>query len=103
MENLIAVIGPCIARQNYEVKIDFKKKFIKQNKYNKKFFTFKNKKIHFSLNNFIKNQLKNKGIKMIEVIKKDTFLNKNNFFSSRRSIKDKVDDYGRNISVIMIK
>ena len=30
-------------------------------------------------------------------------LNKNNFFSSRKSTKKKFDDYGRNISIIMIK
>ncbi len=43
------------------------------------------------------------GIKNIEIIKKDTFLNKNKFFSARRSIKNNYDDYGRNISIIMIK
>ena len=36
-------------------------------------------------------------------IKKDTYLNKNNFFSSRRSLKNNFNDYGRNISIIMIK
>ena len=43
------------------------------------------------------------GVKNMEIIKKDTYLNKNNFFSARRSRKKKIDDYGRNISVIMIK
>ena len=32
----------------------------------------------------------------------DTFNEKNNFFSARRSIKLKDDDYGRNISIIML-
>ena len=54
-------------------------------------------------NDYIKSQLKNKGIQNIEIIKKDTYLNKNNFFSSRRSLKKKLNDYGRNISIIMIK
>ena len=39
----------------------------------------------------------------IETIKKDTFNPKNNFFSARRSLKKKNNDYGRNISIIMIK
>ena len=29
-ENLIAAIGPCISQKNYEVKDDFKKKFLKK-------------------------------------------------------------------------
>ena len=31
------------------------------------------------------------------------YIQKNNFFSSRRSIRNKENDYGRNISIIMIK
>jgi hypothetical protein len=79
------------------------KRFLNQNKFNKNFFNFKNKKIFFSLNGYIKNQLKNSGVGNMEIINKDTFLNKNNFFSSRRSLKNNFDDYGRNISLIMIK
>jgi len=55
------------------------------------------------LSDYIEYQLKDIGVKNIEIIKKDTYLNKNKFFSSRRSIKDNFDDYGRNISIIMIK
>ena len=102
-KNLIAVIGPCIAKQSYEVKKEFLKRFLLQKKSNIKFFIFRKKKIFFSLNQYIKDQLTNKGVKNIEIIKKDTYLNKNNFFSSRRSIKNNFNDYGRNISVIMIK
>ena len=32
----------------------------------------------------------------------DTFDKKNNFFSARRSLKLNLNDYGRNISIIMI-
>ena len=103
IRDLIAVIGPCISKYKYEVKKDFLKKFTKQNKKNIRFFTFKEKKIFFSLNEYIKNQLKNIGIINIEIINKDTYLKKNNFFSHRRSLKNKYNDYGRNISVIMIK
>ena len=103
IKDLIAVIGPCIGKQSYEVKNDFLKRFLNQKKSNKYFFTIKKKKIFFSLNEYIKNELNNSGINNIEIIKKDTFLSKNNFFSSRRSLKNKFYDYGRNISVIMIK
>ena len=42
-------------------------------------------------------------LEKIEIINKDTYPKKNKFFSSRRSINDNFNDYGRNISVIMIK
>ena len=103
IEDLHAVIGPCISKQSYEVKKDFLKKFIIQNKKNKRFFTTYKKKIFFSLNEYILHQLKDIGVRNIEIIKKDTFFYKNNFFSSRRSLKNNFNDYGRNISVIMIK
>ena len=68
----------------------------------KNFKTVKNK-IYFDLEGYIFNQLKKAGINNIETIKKDTFNPKNNFFSARRSLKKKNNDYGRNISIIMIK
>ena len=103
IKDLCAVIGPCISKQNYEVKKDFLKKFTIQNKKNRRFFTIYKKKIFFSLNEYILDQLKDIGVKNIEIIKKDTYFYKNNFFSSRRSLKNNFNDYGRNISVIMIK
>ena len=38
-DDLIAVVGPCINKKNYEVKIDFFEKFITQDKENENFFT----------------------------------------------------------------
>ena len=103
LKDIHIVIGPCISQRNYEVKNDFKKKFVKQNLNNKKYFKSKANKIFFSLKDYLAGQLKEFGIKNIEIIKKDTFNVKNNFFSSRRSLKNKNNDYGRNISIIMIK
>ena len=42
-------------------------------------------------------------INNIDTINKDTFKNKSEFFSARRALKNKEDDYGRNISIIMLK
>tara|TARA_B100000965_G_scaffold157135_1_gene130953 strand:- start:1141 stop:1893 length:753 start_codon:yes stop_codon:yes gene_type:complete len=103
INDLVAVIGPCISKKHYEVKKDFLKKFINQQKKNRRFFTFHNKKIFFSLKEYIKIQLRDIGVKNIEVINKDTYIEKNNFFSARRSLKKNYYDYGRNISIIMIK
>ena len=103
LNDLIVVIGPCISKNNYEVKRDFLNKFIVREKSYKNFFNYKNNKIFFSLNDFIKKSFLDLGIKNIEIIKKDTYILSNNFFSARRSLKKKLNDYGRNISVIMIK
>ena len=103
VNNITAVIGPCISFKNYEVKKDFIKRFIKKDIKNKVFFRKVKNKNYFNLNEYIDFQLKILGIKKIEVINKDTFNKKNNFFSARRSKSNNEDDYGRNISVIMIK
>ena len=103
IEDLIAVVGPCIAQKHYEVKTDFKKKFLKQNNKNIRFFKIKRSKIYFDLGQYIYNQLVDYGLKNIDLIKKDTYTKNNNFFSARRALKNKFNDYGRNLSVIMIK
>ena len=101
-KNLVAVIGPCIAQKSYEIQKDFKNKFIRKDKKNKLFFKKQKNKTYFSLNKFIYYQLKKLGVNNLEIINKNTFDPKNNFYSARRSIKNKEFDYGRNISVIMI-
>ena len=59
--------------------------------------------MYFDLSKYIYNQLISFGITKIDVIRRDTFDKKNNFFSARRSRKLNERDYGRNISVIMLK
>ena len=101
-KNITAAIGPCISSNNYEVKKDFLKKFIKKDKKNMLFFKKIKNKNYFSLNKYIYFQLKSLNIKKIDIIDKDTFNVKNKFFSARRSISQNENDYGRNISIIMI-
>ena len=101
-KNITAAIGPCISSNNYEVKEDFIKKFIKRDKKNITFFKKTKNKNYFNLNKYVHSQLKSLDIKKIDIINKDTFNAKNNFFSARRSISHNENDYGRNISIIMI-
>ncbi len=101
-KNITAAIGPCISVKNYNVKNDFKKKFIKKNKKNKIFFREKKGIIYFDLPYYVKSQLRANKIRNIDMINHDTFDKKNNFFSARRSLALNHDDYGRNISIIMI-
>ena len=101
-ENITAAIGPCISSNNYEIKEDFKKKFMKKDKKNNIFFKNSKNKNYFNLNKYIHFQLESLNIKKIDIINKDTFDTKNNFFSARRSISRNENDYGRNISIIMV-
>ena len=59
-------------------------------------------RIFFDLRKYISFQIKSFGINKLEIINKDTFSGKNSYFSARRSLVKKENDYGRNISLIMI-
>ena len=102
LSDMTAAIGPSISLKNYEVKEDFKKKFIKKNKKNLIFFKINKQKLYFDLTGYIYASLKKNGIKYIDVLKIDTFDIKHKFFSARRALKLKHNDYGRNISIIML-
>ncbi len=101
-KNMTVAIGPAISLRNYEVKKEFKDRFIKKDKKNFLFFKRINTKIYFDLVNYAKKQVKLNKIKNIDLINIDTFDKKNNFFSARRSLKLNHNDYGRNISIIVI-
>ena len=102
IKDIHVAIGPCISQKNYNVKEDFFKKFIKKDKKNTKFFKKRKNLLYFDLPSYIISQLKIMKISNIDHINIDTFEYKNNYFSARRSIRLKHDDYGRNISIIMI-
>ncbi len=100
--NIIAAIGPCIGKTSYDVKEDFKKKFLKKNKKNGIFFKNNKGLIFFDLPNYVKSELKFNKITNIDMKNVDTFVKRNNFFSARQALKSGLNDYGRNISIIMI-
>ena len=102
LKNITAVIGPSISVKNYEVKEDFKKKFIKKDKKSLKYFKIENNKLYFDLSQYVYSQILQNKIKNIDTIKLDTFDIKNKFFSARRALSLKQNDYGRNISIIML-
>ena len=102
LKNITAVIGPSISVKNYEVKDDFMKKFIKKDKKSIKYFKIENNKLYFDLSQYVYSQILQNKIKNIDTIKLDTFDIKNKFFSARRALSLKQNDYGRNISIIML-
>ena len=99
---IFASIGPCIGKKSYEVDLNFYKKFLKKSKKNKKYFFHKkkNKKL-FNLRKFIADKLIELNVE-VDHVNHDTFKEKMNFFSYRRSFKLKQNDYGRCLSVIRL-
>ena len=101
--DLIAVVGPCINKDNYKVQIDFFKKFVDQDKINENFFQkINDEQYNFDLRSFINKELTNLNIKKIENIEMDTFSQRELFYSYRRSRLNREQDYGRCISVILM-
>ena len=99
---IYACIGPCIGKKSYEVDKNFYKMFMAKSKNNKIYFSNKNKtKKLFNLRKFVTNKLIKANIK-VDQVDRDTFAEKSNFFSYRRSCKLKQKDYGRCISSICI-
>ncbi len=100
--NIVASVGPCIGNKNYEIDLKFYYKFISKSKKNKKYFTYKNKhKKLFNLRKFVADKLLEQRVNF-DHVNRDTFREKNNFFSYRRSTILKQKDYGRCISVIRL-
>ena len=101
--NLVAVVGPCIGQESYEVKMDFFEKFLSKNKENERFFkkTFDGK-YFFNLRAFVNSELNRADIKNIENVEMNTVLEKEFFYSYRRSTFYNESDYGRCISVILM-
>ncbi len=100
-KNLVACIGPCIDKKNYEVKKDFYKEFNEKIKDSDPFFLKdKNDLLYFDLRAFIIKKLSNCGILHIDNIRLDSFSMEEEYFSHRRAKKLGENDYGRCISVI---
>ena len=99
---IYASVGPCIGNKSYEVDIKFYKKFVSKSWKYKIYFEEKNKtKKLFNLRKFVADKLLKLGVK-VDHVNKDTFSEKSNFFSFRRSFKLKQKDYGRCISTVRL-
>ncbi len=99
---IYASVGPCIGEKSYEVDTLFYKKFVSKSRRNKIYFKNKNKtKKLFNLRKFVTDKLLKLNV-IVDQVSKDTFTEKSNFFSYRRSQKLKQKDYGRCISTVSL-
>ena len=96
---IYASIGPCIGKNSYEVDLKFEKKLSKNQ--NIKYFSKNKNKRLFDLRKYVHDKLLEFKVN-IDHVKHDTFREKDNFFSFRRSSLKKQKDYGRCISVIKL-
>ena len=100
---IYVAIGPCIGFKNYEVGKEFYDEFIRENKKNELFFfPNKNDKFFFDLRKYVIFKISKFNVDHIENIDLDTYNEKENFFSFRRSRKMGEKDYGRCISAISL-
>ncbi len=86
-QELIAIVGPCLSKENFEVEEKFKDVFIAQDLNYENFFTIKSnqQKPHFDMRELINYQLQSCSVNKISNVDIDTYSNKHLFFSHRRS------------------
>tara|TARA_B100002003_G_C14092323_1_gene525409 strand:+ start:688 stop:1470 length:783 start_codon:yes stop_codon:yes gene_type:complete len=104
-KDIIAIIGPCINQENFEVDEIFKKKFIIKNSNYEIFFkkNIENNRIYFDMRGLIDKQLRESSINNIFHINKDTYTEESLFFSHRRTTKRSTQLTGRMINIIGFK
>jgi polyphenol oxidase len=101
---IVAVLGPTISGENYEVGPDFPAPFIAQEKSNLQFFKASTKAGHhmFDLPAYLKLQLENAGLKQVHNLGLCTYADAQRFYSYRRATHHGESDYGRLISAIAL-
>ena len=105
VKNTVAIIGPCLNQENFEVDKNFKKKFIKKNSNYEIYFKKNpnNNKIYFDMRSLIDQQLKESSINTIFHVNKDTYAEESLFFSHRRATHRGNLPTGRMINIIGFK
>ncbi len=103
-EQIVAVVGPAIAQNSYEVGPEYFERFINAGKENDRFFVPANRRNHFmfDLPSYVLHRLRACGIINCRWTGHDTCDDQANFFSYRRSRQRGERDYGRQISCIQL-
>ncbi|HAA91363.1 MAG TPA: peptidoglycan editing factor PgeF [Rhodospirillaceae bacterium] len=101
----IAVIGPTIGPDSYEVGDEFPEPFLQQDPKNRLFFRASSREGHFyfDLPGYLAKLLAAQGIAQVRWIGHDTCADEEQFFSYRRGCLKGETDYGRLLSAIVIE
>jgi YfiH family protein len=102
---MVAAVGPCIARESYEVGADFLAQFTDRDDGYRRFFSpgATPEKRQFDLPGFVLDRLAAAGVGSSEWIGRDTCAEEDEFFSNRRAFRRGEADYGRLLSGIVIE
>lgn len=95
---IVAVVGPCIARQSYEVDDGFRTQFAEDDA--KWFAAGRAGHWQFDLPGYILSRLSAGGVSQAEWIGRDTYTDEASFYSFRRATHRGEADYGRQLSLI---
>ncbi|MDA1101104.1 MAG: peptidoglycan editing factor PgeF [Proteobacteria bacterium] len=103
-DNIVAVVGPCIAQPSYEVGPEFLATFIAQDPNFSKFFASSSRVDHhnFDLAGFVMARLGGLGLEQSHDIALDTYADDSLFYSYRRACHRDESDYGRQIAAIAL-
>ena len=102
---IVAAIGPSISRGNYEVGPEFHARFVQADASNDRFFVASDRDGHhrFDLTGFAARRLTQMGVDRIEALAACTYARDADFFSFRRATHRGENDYGREISAIVLR
>ena len=103
-ENIVAVLGPTISQQAYEVGPEFPAPFIEASKGHQKYFipSLRERHYMFDLPRFLCDEMKLIGLGKVVDLGLCTYTDEQRFFSYRRATHRGEKDYGRLISAIAL-
>jgi YfiH family protein len=100
---VVAAVGPTIARKSYEVDEGFFRRFISEDPEHEHFFSAgKAGHYQFDLEGFVLARIAAAGVRRVEALGLDTYSDPDRFYSYRRATHQGESDYGRQISLIAL-
>ena len=103
-ERMLAVIGPSISQKAYEVGVEYVDRFLAEEPTSSVFFITdaSSGEPHFDLSGYVAERLSRAGVDTISDLGLCTYCDETRLFSYRRSQHHGEDDYGRQISAIVL-
>jgi polyphenol oxidase len=103
-ERVVAVLGPTISQRAYEVGTDYVERFLAEEPASSPFFMTDDSsgEPHFDLAGYVAERLARAGVGTVSDLGLCTYCDETRLFSYRRSQHHGEDDYGRQISAIVL-
>ena len=103
-ERVVAVIGPSISQRAYEVGCDYVDRFLAEEPASETFFMTDESsgEPHFDLSGYVAERLSRAGVGSVSDLGLCTYCDETRLFSYRRSQHHSEEDYGRQISAIVL-